>query len=64
MSGWDVPHLMTLEEVAKHLGTDGDAVNRLRRKGDLVGVKVGAGYRYHPADVRAYIDRQREGRES
>lgn len=56
---WDVPHLMTGEEVAERLGVAPSALGRLRRERGLVGVLIGREYRYHPDDVRDWIDRQR-----
>lgn len=62
MSDWTgLDGLMTEAEVAEILkATNARAVARLRRQGLIVGVRVGHSYRYHPADVDAYVNRLRD----
>lgn len=61
MSGWaGLDGLLTEVEVAEVLKATGPrAVAHLRRKGELVGVRVGRSWRYHPDDVNAFVDRAR-----
>lgn len=61
MSWTGLEALMTEAEVAEHIkATNARAVARLRRQGRIVGVRVGHTYRYHPADVEAYVNRLRD----
>lgn len=52
--------LMKCADVADVLAVSVDQVDRLRREGELLGVKVGQrSYRYEPAEVAEYIRRRR-----
>jgi excisionase family DNA binding protein len=57
-------HLMTSEEVAEYLHVDPVTIRRLVNKGELAAYRIGADYRFAPADVETYLQRQRiSGRE-
>lgn len=58
-TGWEVGHLLTAEEVADVLRATVKTVGRLRREGQLRGVRVGRAYRFHPDDVSDYLRRAR-----
>lgn len=60
MTGWlGVDHLLTADEVAAILAAPSRrTVDRLRRIGEIPGVRVGNAYRFRPEDVDAFIDRQ------
>lgn len=47
--------LMTAETVAEKLNVSLSMVYKLRRSGALPSVQVGALYRFHPDDVRAFM---------
>jgi putative aminopeptidase FrvX len=49
--------LWTAEDVATATALSVDAIERERKAGRLVAVKVGRAYRYRPTDVRAWIVR-------
>ena len=61
MTGWDVPHLMSADDVGQCLGVTGQTVHRIRRRGHLPGVPVGKFIMYDPSDVRAFIENQKTG---
>lgn len=59
--GWvTLPGVLTAAEVAEHLQTTVQTVNRERREGRLAGFRVGRPYRYTADDVAAYIQRKKE----
>ena len=51
--------LMTAETVAEKLSISLSMVYKLRRSGALPSVRVGALYRFHPDDVRAFMRGER-----
>ncbi len=51
--------LMTAETVAEKLSVSLSMVYKLRRSGALPSVRVGALYRFHPDDVRAFMRGER-----
>jgi excisionase family DNA binding protein len=51
--------LMTAETVAEKLSVSLSMVYKLRRSGALPSVQVGALYRFHPDDVRAFMRGER-----
>jgi excisionase family DNA binding protein len=53
--------LLTIADVARLLGISRGSVYVLMRKGELVPIRVGQRARFEPTDVRAYLDRHREG---
>jgi excisionase family DNA binding protein len=53
--------LLSINEVARLLGISRATVYELMRDGALVPIRVGERARFEPADIRAYLDRQREG---
>lgn len=56
---WNVPQLMTADEVSERLLVSRQGLDRLRRAGRIKAVLVGRNYRYAPEDVREFIDQQR-----
>ena len=54
--------LLTIEEAASFLAVSRRQVYTLLERGDLPAVRVGTRVRFIPADVRAYLERHREGR--
>ena len=46
--------MMTAEEVARFLRISLSMVYKLRREGTLPGIPIGALWRFHPDDVRAF----------
>src|SRR5215472_1442747 len=52
-------HLMTTEEVAEILHVDPATIRRLVNRGDLAAYRIGADYRFAPADLEGYLRRQR-----
>ena len=54
--------LLSVNEVAELLGISRPTVYALIRRGELVPIRVGERARFEPADVRAYLERHREGR--
>ena len=56
--------LMTAETVAEKLSVSLSMVYKLRRSGALPSVQVGALYRFHPDDVRAFMRGERPERRS
>jgi excisionase family DNA binding protein len=53
--------LMTKSEVADQLQVSLRTVDRLRTTGNLKSLRVRGTVRFHPEDVRAFIDAQGEG---
>lgn len=53
---------LTIAEVAGVLGISRGSVYTLIRSGELHPIRVGQRARFEPADVRAYLERNREGR--
>jgi excisionase family DNA binding protein len=53
--------LLTIGDVARLLGISRGSVYGLMRSGELVPIRVGQRARFEPANVRAYLDRHREG---
>ena len=60
MTGWEVPHLMSAKEVAERIRVKPSTVANLRRNGKLQGVLIGKAFMFDPADVLAFIERQKE----
>ena len=56
--------LMTAETVAEKLNVSPSMIYKLRRSGALPSVKVGALYRFHPDDVRAFMRGERPANRS
>ena len=54
--------LLTIADVARVLGISRGSVYTLIRAGELIPFRVGERARFEPADVRAYLERHREGR--
>ena len=52
--------LLSINEVAGLLGISRPTVYALIRRGELVPIRVGERARFEPADVRAYLERNRE----
>ena len=50
---------MTSEEIAELLHVDPVTIRRLVNKGDLSAYRIGADYRFAPADLQNYLQRQR-----
>jgi excisionase family DNA binding protein len=64
---YDAPRLeplLNIRGVATVLGISRDGVYKLMREGELEPIRVGARARFEPADVRAYLERKREGRDA
>ena len=61
MTGWvGLDRLMTARDVADVLAAPSTrTVDRLRRAGAIPAVRIGRGYRFHPEDVQAYLDKVR-----
>jgi excisionase family DNA binding protein len=57
-----IEKLLAIGEVARLLGISRGSVYTLMRSGELVPIRVGDRARFEPKDVRAYLDRHREGR--
>lgn len=53
--------LMTADETAKALGVSARTVWTLTQEGALACIRIGRRVLYDPADVRAFVDRCREG---
>jgi len=53
--------LLTIADVARLLGVSRGSVYSLMRNGELSPIRVGQRARFEPADIRAFIDRNREG---
>jgi excisionase family DNA binding protein len=52
--------LLSINEVAELLGISRPTVYALIRRGELVPIRVGERARFAPADVAAYLERNRE----
>lgn len=52
--------LLSVNEVAVLLGISRPTVYRLARRGDLASYRVGERLRFRPAEIEAYIERNRE----
>lgn len=61
MTGWvGLERLLTADEVAEVLAaTSTRTVDELRRSGALRAVRVGRVWRFHPDDVKAFVDELR-----
>jgi excisionase family DNA binding protein len=53
--------LLSINEVAAILGVSRASVYTLINAGELVPIRVGERARFDPIDVRAYLERHREG---
>jgi len=53
--------LLSINEVAELLGISRPTVYALIRRGELIPIRVGERARFEPGDVRAYLERHREG---
>jgi excisionase family DNA binding protein len=53
--------LLTIADVARILGISRGSVYGLMRSGEIVPIRVGQRARFELADVRAYLERHREG---
>ena len=58
---WNVPHLMSADDVAEHLGVTAQTVHRMRRRGEFKGVHIGKIIMYDPADIREFITDNKKG---
>ena len=54
--------LLTIADVARLLGISRGSVYGLMRSGELCPIRVGERARFEQTDVRAYLERNREGR--
>ena len=54
------PHLLEVSHVAHRLSYSEDFVRRLIRQKKLAAIRLGKRYRVDPADLQAFIDRQRQ----
>ena len=54
--------LLSINEVGELLGISRPTVYALIRRGELVPIRVGKRIRFDQADIRAYLERNREGR--
>lgn len=52
--------LITTDEVARRLGIHVETVRLLVGRGELPAVRVGRIFRFDPADVRAYIEKNKK----
>jgi putative molybdopterin biosynthesis protein len=52
--------LLSINEVAQLLGISRPTVYALIRRGELIAIRVGERLRFDPADVRGYLERNRE----
>ena len=59
-----VEGLLTYDHAGKLLGVTGRTVWTLVDRGDLPAVRFGHSVRIDPADLRAFIDRSKQGRDS
>ena len=53
--------LLTIADVARLLGISRGSVYNLIRNGELSPIRVGRRARFEPGDIRAFVDRHREG---
>lgn len=51
-------NLLTTKQVATWLNTDEETVRRMARKGQIEAYRVGRDYRFQPAAVQEYLERQ------
>lgn len=51
--------LLTAKQVAEAWDCSEQHVNRLRLRGEFPGIAIGGTYRYDPADLQKYLDKQR-----
>ena len=58
------PHLLEVSHVAHRLSLSEDFVRRLIRRRQLAAIRFGTRYRVDPADLQAFIDAQRIGRQA
>ena len=58
---WNVPHLMSADDVAERLGVTAQTVHRMRRRGEFNGVHIGKVVMYDPTDIREFITNNKEG---
>jgi excisionase family DNA binding protein len=56
-----LPPLRTKQEAARYLRISPDQLDRLRRRGDIRAIKVGALVRFLDQDLVDYVERRREG---
>ena len=54
-----LPRMLTSREVERALGVSRPTLRALVDRGELAATKVGAQYRYWPADVEAFLDANR-----
>jgi excisionase family DNA binding protein len=52
--------LLSIHELSELLGISRPTVYALVRRGEFVPIRVGERMRFDPADVRAYLERNRE----
>jgi excisionase family DNA binding protein len=57
-----LPRLLEVSQVALRLGFSPEYVRRLIRNGDLAAIRFGIRWRVDPADVQAFIQKQRRER--
>ncbi len=58
---WNVPHLMSADDVAELLGVIAQTVHRMRRRGIFKGVHIGKTVMYDPSDIREFITNNKKG---
>lgn len=51
--------LLTAKQVAEWWQCSEQHVNRLRRRDEIEAIAIGGTYRYDPADLQEYLNRQR-----
>ena len=51
-------NLLTTRQVAEKLNVDEETVRRLARAGQIEAYRVGRDYRFNPAAVQEYLERQ------
>jgi excisionase family DNA binding protein len=61
-AGDRLERLLTIADIARVLAISRGSVYALVRAGDLVPIRVGERARFDPADVRAYLERNRAER--
>ena len=60
-AGDRLAELLTIDDVARVLGISRGSVYGLMRDGEVTPIRVGQRARFEPADIRAYLERHREG---